>query len=403
MKCRFCNHETNHVFIDMGVAPPSNSYLTEQQLNNSEVFYPLKLYICDHCWLVQVDEVKKATEIFTDDYAYYSSTSASWVEHAREYVDMMIERFKLDKGKGVLEIGSNDGYLLQHFAKKGVRCMGVDPCKGAADLAEKKGVPTYVGFFDSELAKIMPTFDLICGINVIAHQPDINDFVRGLRICLSPGGIVTMEFPSLQRLMEGGLFDTIYHEHYSYFSFTTIHAIFHKHGLDIFDVEELDTHGGSLRIYAQHDMCVHGAKNKGKVSELLEKEKNAGMKGNNYYLGFQYRCEEVKNNLLNFLLSLPIDKVVVGYGAAAKASTFLNYCGIKPDLLPVIFDKAPEKVGKFMPGSRIPIHHPLDLKDYSPDYVVIFAWNIKDEIMKELEYIRKWGGSFILPHTMEIL
>ena len=393
MQCRFCHTPLEHVFVDLGHSSPSNSFLTEKQLQEPEVFYPLKLYVCHKCWLVQLAEYKKAREIFSEEYVYYSSESPSNVSHAKEYVDMVIDWFKLGKGSTVYEIGSNDGYLLQHFPKE-IKTVGIDPAWGPAKKAAAKGITTMVEFFTTETAsRIMPA-DLICGINVLAHQPDINNFVKALKIALAPNGVITQEFPHLMRLVEDCQFDTIYHEHYSYFSLETIRSIFLEHGLDVFDVEELPTHGGSLRIYAKHTPFISRSD---KVGNLLSMEHERGMNRLDYYLGFQANIDTIKTQLVHFLIDAKMEgATVVGYGAAAKGVAFLNYCGIRSDLIPHVIDRSPHKHGKYLPGSHIPVVSEGILKEDKPAYVLILAWNLRDEIMEQLKYIRGWNGKFVV-------
>ena len=400
MKCRFCHHKLTHEFIDLVNAPPSNSFLTKEQLNEPEVFYPLKLYVCDKCFLVQIDEYKKSGEIFNQDYAYFSSFSTSWLDHARKYVDMITDRLRLDAESHVIEIASNDGYLLQYFLEKQIPCLGIEPSANTARAAREKGIETLEEFFGANLAERLAQegkkADLIIGNNILAHVPDINDFVKGLKIALNPGGVITMEFPHLMRLVEQNQFDTIYHEHFSYLSFLTIREIFADHGLDLFDVEELSTHGGSLRIYAKHreDSAKAISSN---VNALQKREFVAGMNELFYYRGFQSKADIVKYSLLSFLLEQKQSGIkVVGYGAAAKGNTLLNYCGIKKDLIRFVVDASPHKQGKYLPGSHIPVVAEEEIKKTKPDFVLILPWNIKDEIIEQLSYIRKWGGVFVV-------
>ncbi len=402
MNCRFCQTELTHVFCDLGHQPPSNSFLTKAQLDEPEIYYPLKVMVCDSCWLVQLPEIKKANEIFKDDYPYYSSQSPANVSHAKEYVEMMCERFGYKQGNRITEIGGNDGYLLKHFPK-GIELANIEPSIGPGLESVCNGIPTHFHFFSKDYAKTLNKSDLICGINVLAHQPDINDFVEGMRIALKPDGVITMEFPHLMKLVEKCQFDTIYHEHYSYFSFATICGIFRKHGLEVFDVDEIPEHGGSLRIYAEHGLKPFPCSDN--MSNLLWKEHGKGMFGIVYYSGFQSKVDRIKLNLVALLVHLRNnDKLVVAYGAAAKGNTLLNYCGIRQDLVEFVVDRSPHKQGKYMPGSHIPVYDEEYLKKVQPDYVLILAWNIKDEIMKQLEYIRGWGGKFIVPvSVLEII
>ena len=401
MKCRFCNNPLTHEFIDLVNAPPSNSFLTKDQLNEPEVFHPLKLLVCEKCWLVQVDEYKKSDEIFSEDYAYFSSYSKSWLDHARRYVNMIIDRLGLNPRSHVIEIASNDGYLLQYFKEKHIPCLGIEPSANTAQAAGEKGIETIVEFFGVDLARRLSLkgkkADLIIGNNVLAHVPDINDFVAGLKIALKNDGVVTMEFPHLMRLIEQNQFDTIYHEHFSYYSFYTARRIFEKHGLEFFDVEQLPTHGGSLRIYAKHkgDASKIISSN---VAALLKEEEARGMLTFSYYKGFQANVDKVKYDFVNFLLNQKKHrKKVAAYGAAAKGNTLLNYCGVKKDLIKFVVDASPHKQGKFLPGSHIPVVAEDEIKRFKPDYVLILPWNIKDEITRQLSYIREWEGKFIVP------
>jgi SAM-dependent methyltransferase len=389
MNCQFCNNTLTQI-LDLGYQPPSNSFLTN--LDEPEVTYPLRLYVCEQCWLVQVPEFKSAREIFSSDYVYYSSESPANVQHAKEFAETMCERFKPER---VLEIGSNDGYMLQFFQRKGCGVIGVDPAEGPARSAHKRGIPTIPGFFRKGWAgEFNPKADLICGINVLAHQPDINDFVQGLKIALKPDGVITMEFPHLMNLIDKVQFDTIYHEHYSYFSFATVCEIFHQHGLAIFDVDEIPEHGGSLRIYAKHEPAEWFDP---KTTELILREQNCGMFTISHYENFQSQIEDIRRDINEFLYDKKyLCDTVIGYGAPAKASTFLNYCGIRSDILPYIIDRSPHKIGEFMPGSHIPIVSEDILREVQPKYVLILAWNLKDEVMNQLSYIEEWGGQFVV-------
>ncbi|HEC98965.1 MAG TPA: class I SAM-dependent methyltransferase [Proteobacteria bacterium] len=401
MKCRFCSTPLHHKFLDLGSAPPSNSFLTKEQLNQPATFYPLKLYACEKCWLVQIDEYKKSDEIFSQDYIYFSSYSKSWLDHAKKYVDMITDRLGLDATSHVIEIASNDGYLLQCFLGKQIPCLGIEPSANTAQVARGKGIETLEEFFGADLAKRLAQegrrADLIIGNNVLAHVPDINDFVRGLKIALKPTGVVSMEFPHLMRLVEENQFDTIYHEHFSYLSFHTVRRIFAKHGLVLFDLEELTTHGGSLRTYARHD------ENDSKpvtpnVAELLEKEAARGMLRLDYYLDFQKKADKVKYALLSFLIEQKKQgNKVAAYGAAAKGNTLLNYCGVRDDLIAFVADASPYKQGKYLPGSHIPVVSEEEIRKSKPDFILILPWNIKEEIIAQLDYIRTWGGKFVVP------
>lgn len=400
MQCRFCNNILSYEFIDLVNAPPSNSFLTKEQLNEPEVFYPLKLYVCDKCFLVQIDNYKKSDDIFNKHYAYFSSFSTTWLEHAKKYVDMITDRLGLNAASHVMEIASNDGYLLQYFLEKQIPCLGIEPSANTAQVARKKGIETLEDFFGAEIAARLAqkgkNADLIIGNNVLAHVPDINDFVSGLKIALKNNGVVTMEFPHLMRLIQENQFDTIYHEHFSYLSLYTVRRIFAEHGLVLFDLEELVTHGGSLRIYARHakDDSKSVAQN---VAALLEKEAARGMLTLDYYLDLQQKADKVKYSLISFLLEQKKGgKRVAAYGAAAKGNTLLNYCGVKKDLIEFVVDASPYKQGKFLPGSHIPVVKEDEITGLKPDYILILPWNIKDEIMGQLSYIRKWGGKFVV-------
>ena len=399
MRCRFCDSNLTHEFINLVNAPPSNSFLTEEQLNEPEIFYPLKLFVCDKCFLVQIDEYKKSDEIFSQDYIYFSSYSKTWLDHAKKYADIITDRLGLNTTSHVIEIASNDGYLLQYFQEKQIPCLGIEPTKSTAQVARDKGIPVIEDFFGVRLAREFASqgqkADLLVGNNVLAHVPDINDFVQGLKIALKEKGVVTMEFPHLMQLVANHQFDTIYHEHFSYLSLFTVEKIFAFHGLKLFDVEELPTHGGSLRIYVAHaeDTTHEISKN---IIQLLDKEVDAGMRELSYYQDFQSRADQVKHELLSFLIEQKRQgKKVVAYGAAAKGNTLLNYCGVKKDLVKFVVDQSPYKQGKYLPGSHIPVVAEDQIKMTEPDYVLILPWNIKDEIIEQLSYIRAWGGKFV--------
>ena len=399
MNCRFDGLPITDLFLDLGFSPPSNSFLTKEQLNEPETYFPLKLFVSDRTFLVQLDEYKQATEIFNNDYVYFSSYSKSWLSHSKAYVDMMIERFGYNQSSQIVEIASNDGYLLQYFKKRGVPVLGVEPTKGTAEEARKKGIESWTEFFGVILAEKLVAYnrqaDLLLGNNVLAHVPDLNDFVKGLKIALKPTGVITMEFPHIMQLVNLRQFDTIYHEHFSYFSLLTIKKIFSFHGLDVFDVEEISTHGGSLRIYAKHteDLSKNISE---RVNNLLEKERITGLGELNFYSGFQNEVNKVKNKFIRFLLDTKeAGKTIAGYGAAAKGNTLLNYCGIKRDLIDFVVDLNPHKQNKFLPGSHIPVVNEDYLKKEKPNYVIIFPWNIKAEIEEQLKYIRTWNGKFV--------
>ena len=398
MNCRHCDQELKHVFLDLGFAPPSNAYLSQEDLSKPELYFPLKLYVCHHCFLVQTEDYACADELFSSDYAYFSSVSTGWLKHAKNYAEMIIEQLNLNTGSFVIEIASNDGYLLKNFVEKGIPCLGIEPTDSTADEAEQNCIPTLREFFCSKLAKQFVNeekqADLIIGNNVFAHVPDINDFTEGMKQVLKPDGTITLEFPHLMQLIKNNQFDTVYHEHYSYLSLASVSHIFNKAGLRVFDVEELPTHGGSLRVYGCHDK--DSRKCKRFVSKLLEIEHKNGLQELNTFLTFQDKADKVKNELLTFLLTQKKEgKTVVAYGAAAKGNTILNYAGVKPDLISTVYDAAPSKQGKFLPGSHIPILSPEQIKKLKPEWVLIFPWNISDEVRKQLDFIRGWGGQFI--------
>lgn len=394
MNCRHCRNPLAHVFLDLGFAPPSNAYRTERDLTVPELYFPLKTYVCDHCWLVQTGDYTRADELFKSDYAYFSSTSKSWLEHAAAYTDMICERLGLDQSSFVLEVASNDGYLLKNFVARNIPCLGIEPAKKAAEAAEAKHIPVSKEFFESGLAERLAAekkADLIVGNNVYAHVPEINDFTRGLKILLKQNGTITLEFQHVLRLLQYSQFDTIYHEHFSYHSLTTVKNIFYSHGLRIFDVQELPTHGGSLRIFGCHG--EDSRPDNAAVRRIIAEEQAYGLQNIKTYSFLRKQAEKIKNDLLAFLLEQKrTGRTVAAYGAAAKGNTLLNYAGIKPDLLPFVCDAAPSKQGKFLPGSHIPIVPESELKKEKPDTVLVFPWNIIDEIAKELAYISKWNG-----------
>lgn len=401
MQCRFCKTDLTHVFIDLFNSPASNSFLKQEQLNEPETFYPLKTFTCPRCFLVQVDEYKKSDAIFNSDYVYFSSYSTSWLKHAKAYTEKMIERFGYNEQSKVIEIASNDGYLLQYFLEKKVPVLGIEPTANTAKVAEEKGIESVVEFFGVQLANTLTAkgikANLLLGNNVLAHVPDIVDFVGGMKILLAADGVITMEFPHLMQLVDNNQFDTIYHEHFSYLSFYTVQQIFAAAGLEMFDVEEIPTHGGSLRIYAQHkeDSTKKVTPN---VQVLLDKEKSKGMQGLDYYDNFTQRALKVKLDLMDFLVAQKrAGKKVAAYGAAAKGNTLLNYCGIKSDLIEYAVDANPHKQGKFMPASHIPVVDLEHLKQHQPDFVIILPWNIKEEIVQQLAFIRDWNGQFVVP------
>jgi SAM-dependent methyltransferase len=397
--CRFCGTPLSHVFVDLGAQPLANSYLEPEALGKAEPFYPLRVYVCEACFLVQLPEEEKPEAIFSD-YAYFSSYSESWLRHARTYAEAMIERLCLGPGHQVVEIASNDGYLLRWFAETGIPVLGVEPAGNVAEAAQAAGIPTTVKFFGRETARELRAegtrADLLVGNNVLAHVPDLNDFVAGLAILLGPTGVLTLEFPHLLRLMAEDQFDTIYHEHYSYFSFQTVRRIFAFHGLTVFDVEELPTHGGSLRVYARHE--DDSSKPVGeRVRDLLAREEEAGMGRLDTYRSFAERVCRVKRGLLRFLIQAKEEgKSIAGYGAPAKGNTLLNYCGVRADFLDYTVDRSPHKQGRYLPGTRIPIHGPDRLRETRPDYVLILPWNLKEEIMEQMADVRSWGGRFVV-------
>jgi 2-polyprenyl-3-methyl-5-hydroxy-6-metoxy-1,4-benzoquinol methylase len=401
MNCRFCGTILKYELIDLGYAPPSNAFLSKDQLKRQEIHYPLKLFVCENCFLVQIDEYKKSREIFNAEYFYFSSFSKSWLDHAKNYAAMMINGFGYDCHSRIIEIASNDGYLLQFFKERGISTLGIEPAAGTAVEAQKKGIETIVDFFTKDLARSLAEkgrkADLLIGNNVLAHIPDLNDFVTGLKMVLEPAGIITMEFPHLMQIIEHGQFDTIYHEHYSYFSLMTVNNIFRKHGLEIFDVQKLPTHGGSLRIFAHHAedrtrQILEG------VFDLVEEEISKGLNSLSYYEHFQKKADQVKYDLLEFLIQKKIAGCkVAAYGAAAKGNTLLNYCGIKKDLVPFVVDASPHKQGRYLPGSHIPVLSENEIMIQKPDFILIMPWNIKEEIMAQLAYVRRWGGRFVIP------
>lgn len=395
MKCRFCGKELEHEFVDLYNSPPSNSYLKHEQLNEPEVFYPLKTLVCEGCFLVQIDEYKKSNEIFNSEYAYFSSYSKSWLEHAKKYVEKMTKKLSLNKDSFVIEIASNDGYLLQYFKENNIPNLGIEPTHSTAQAARAKGIEVLEDFFGASMAKDLKKADLILGNNVLAHVPDINDFVKGLKTALKLNGTITMEFPHLYNLIKFNQFDTIYHEHFSYLSLIAVKAIFEAQGLKIYDVEELPTHGGSLRIFATHaDNNIQITQN---VQNILEKEKSTNMDNVKGYEGFGQKAQEIKMDLLKFLLQAKASgKKVAAYGAAAKGNTLLNYCGVKSDLIGFVVDASPHKQGKYMPASHIPIVSEEKIRQEKPDYILILPWNLKDEITQQLSYTKDWGCKFVV-------
>lgn len=398
--CRFCDAPLRHTFVDLGMSPLCESFVPADKKNHMEPFYPLHVWVCDQCWLVQLQEYVSPAEIFTE-YAYFSSFSESWLAHARKYVDMITDRLGLGADHHVVEIASNDGYLLRNFVARGIPCTGIEPAANVAKAAGEHGVQSVVRFFGracaADLAAEGRQADLVIGNNVLAHVPDINDFVGGLKILLKPGGVVTMEFPHLQRLMEGNQFDTIYHEHFGYLSILAVGKIFAHHGLRLFDVEELKSHGGSLRIFATHaDNTTHA--DTGAVDALLAREVAAGFDSLPAYQRFASQVVETKRDILDTLIRLKRGgKRIAGYGAPGKGNTLLNYCGIRQDFLDYTVDRNPYKHGRYCPGTHIPIHPVEKIDEDRPDYLFILPWNLKDEIISQMAHIREWGGQFIVP------
>jgi len=402
--CRFCNTQLTQTFCDLGMSPLSNAYLKPEQLQQMEPFYPLHAYVCEHCYLVQLQEFQSPENIFSD-YAYFSSYSESWLKHAKTYTEYMIERFKFNNSSQIIELASNDGYLLQYFKQQDIPVLGIEPAENVAKIAQAAGIPSVIKFFGIQTAKELVNegkqADLLLGNNVLAHVPDINDFVGGMKLLLKPDGIITMEFPHLLRLIEQNQFDTIYHEHFSYLSFSTVEKIFAKHGLTLFDVEELTTHGGSLRIFAKHtEDNTHPLTHR--LKELRQLEIQQGLGDIGTYQIFAESVRETKRKILEFLIQTKqANKTIVAYGAPAKGNTLLNYCGIRDDFIDYTVDISPHKQGLFLPGTHIAIHHPDKIKETKPDYLVILPWNLKDEIIEQMAYIREWGGQFVtlIPHV----
>lgn len=398
--CRHCHAPLRYSFCDLGLSPLANNYLAPDQLARGEMFFPLHALLCESCLLVQLLEFESPANIF-GDYLYFSSYSTSWLAHAKLYTEQMTQRFGLSSSSFVVEIASNDGYLLQYFKEGGVPVLGVEPAANVAKVAEERGIPSVVRFFGTETAEMLAaegkTADLLLGNNVLAHVPDLNDFVRGMKRLLKPSGLITMEFPHLLRLMAENQFDTIYHEHFSYFSFLTVSRVFESHGLRMFDVQQLPTHGGSLRIFATHaENQTHTTTPA--VAALLEEERRAGLGTPEGYADFGAKVRATKRGLLKFLIDAKEKgKTVVGYGAPAKGNTLLNYCGVGPDLIDYTVDLSPHKHGRYLPGSRIPIHHPDRVRETKPDYLLILPWNLAREIQGQMAHIREWGGQFVVP------
>jgi SAM-dependent methyltransferase len=398
--CISCGAPLRHTFVDLGMSPLCESYVPAAKLNSMEPFFPLHVYVCEKCFLVQLEEYVSPEEIFTE-YAYFSSYADSWVEHMRRYAEMISDRLHLGKDSFVVEVASNDGYLLQHFVRKGIPVLGIEPAANVAEVAVAKGVPTLVKFFGEQTARELVEqgrqADLVCGANVLAQVPRLNDFVEGLRILLKPGGVVTIEFPHLMRMMAENQFDTIYHEHFSYFSLLSAQKVFAAHGLVLFDVEEIPTHGGSLRVYGRHAADTSKPVT-ARLNALREREVEAGLLRLEGYDRFGEQVKETKRKLLDFLISAKrAGKSIAGYGAPGKGNTLLNYCGIRTDFIDFTVDRNTYKQGRYLPGTHIPIHAPEKIREARPDYVLILPWNFKDEIIGQLSYIREWGGKFVIP------
>lgn len=398
--CRFCATPLQHSFCNLGMSPLSNAYLDAAQLSAKESFYPLHAYVCEKCLLVQLEEFESPEAIFSD-YAYFSSYSESWLKHAEDYAVAMTQRLGLGPANRVIEIASNDGYLLQYFKQRGIPVLGIEPAANVARIAEEKGIPTRVQFHGKATAQRLVdegiAADLLLGNNVLAHVPDLNDFVAGMKRLLKADGVITMEFPHLLRLMQENQFDTIYHEHFSYFSLLMVERLFAHHGLRLFDVAELPTHGGSLRIFACHAECVKPP-DSGKVAQLIAAERAAGLDRIAAYATFAEQVRETKRQLLEFLIGAKrAGKSVVAYGAAAKGNTLLNYCGIREDFIDYVVDRSPHKQGRFLPGTHLPILAPERVAETKPDYLLILPWNIRTEVMQQMAHIREWGGRFVVP------
>lgn len=408
MNCRHCSAELNLSLVNLGSAPPSNAYLTKQKLHTVEKWFPLSVLVCTDCWLVQTEDFTQADELFDAEYAYFSGFSSSWLEHSERYVNEMVEKYELDAESHVVEVAANDGYLLQYVQKIGIPCTGVEPTASTAAVARQKGLFIVEEFFGKQIAgKLVDQgkqADLTVANNVLAHVPDINDFVAGFAMLLKPEGVSTFEFPHLLNLVSENQFDTIYHEHFSYLSLTAVNRIFSANGLSVFDVEQLPTHGGSLRVYAQRS-DTRSYSPSDRVNSLLSIEAEAGIASEDFYLGFQQKTDQVKNDFLSFLIKAKEDgKSVAAYGAAAKGNTLMNYAGVRPDLIPFIVDRSHSKQNKYMPGSRIPILDEKTLLKVKPNFVVLLPWNLETELVEQLDYIREWGGQFVVavPHLRVI-
>lgn len=397
--CRFCKSPLEHTFVHLGMSPLCQDFVGKADLKKMEPFFPLHVYVCDHCFLVQLEEFATPDEIY-DDYLYFSSYSDTWLTHSKNYADKVVDEFKITENSLVAELASNDGYLLQYFFVRGIPVLGIEPATNAAVIAERKGIRTERKFFGvktaHELIEKYGKVDLLIGNNVLAHVPDINDFIAGMKLFLKSDGVITMEFPHLLRLMEENQFDTIYHEHFSYLSFSTVNTMFRHHGLTLVNVEELTTHGGSLRIYAKHE--EQDAVISDTVHLLLNRELEAGVRSLAFYKAFGEKVAQAKWKILEFLITAKRKgKKIVGYGAPGKGNTLLNYCGIRTDFIDYTVDKNPHRQGKYLPGTLIPVYHPDKIRETKPDYVFILPWNLKDEIMDSMEYIQEWGGKFVVP------
>jgi SAM-dependent methyltransferase len=399
MLCRHCKNPLTHTMIDLGSSLPSNAYLSKEDLSKPEKWYPLRVLVCEGCWLVQTEDFAEADELFNEDYAYFSGFSSSWLLHSENYVQAMAERFHLNEHSHVVEVAANDGYLLQYVKARSIPCTGIEPTASTAAAARAKGIPIVEDFFGVRLANQLVSegkqADLTAANNVLAHVPDINDFVSGFAVLLKPTGVATFEFPHLVRLIAENQFDTIYHEHFSYLSLTSVNRIFADNGLSVFDVETLSTHGGSLRVFAQR-ADSKPFKTTQAVHQLLQEEQQVGTSRIDYYEGFQAQANKVKNDLISFLIDAQRrGKKVAAYGAAAKGNTLLNYAGIRADLISFVVDKSPSKQGKYLPGSRIPVLSEVEIETQKPDYILILPWNLTTEIVEQLSYAREWGATFL--------
>lgn len=395
-KCRFCKEELTTVFANLNMAPIVNNYIKPEYISREEIYYPLVIYACNECLLVQTQDFNPSEQLFTEDYAYFSSFSTSWLQHCKQYADMISKKLNLNQNSHIMEIASNDGYMLQYFKEKNIPLIGIEPCKNVADVAIMKGINTLINFFGMDIAKKVPKSDLICMCNVLAHVPNINDFVAGIKEALKPNGTVTIEFPHLLNIIKYNQFDTIYHEHYSYLSLLFLDKLFYSSGLKMYDVEELSTHGGSLRIYACHkDYAIPIHDN---LYRVLEQERSMGLDKMDTYNNYNEQIKATKRTLLSLLISIKNQgKSIIAYGAAAKGNTLFNYCGISTDFVDYSVDLNPHKQNTYLPGSHIPVYSPDKIMETKPDYILIAPWNIKEEIMKQLEYTKEWNCKFIVP------